>query len=86
MSSEKYRQEMVKLLRMQQSYPDKSATLRQQNWREYVNTREAYFMEVAREQGMTYSPPKEAISGAESHMLERQTGRQGKKILQSPQS
>lgn len=75
MGSEHFREEMIRFLKIQQALPDRSVHLRSQNWDAYVDARESYFMALAREQGMTYSPPKSAISGVEQHILDRQANR-----------
>lgn len=71
MRSEHFRQEMIRFLKIQQALPERSVHLRSENWNAYVSAREAYFMAIAREQGMTYAPPKQPISGTEQHRLDR---------------
>lgn len=79
MTSESLRKEMVRLLKRQQQL-DKDTSARERNWREYVQTREDYFMTIAREQGMTYSPVSDPISGVEQHRSDRRIGRQVQKL------
>lgn len=74
-TTEQLRQERVRLLKRQQIL-DKDTVMRQINWRDYVSTREAYFMSVARDNGMAYTPIPEQVSGVELCKSERQTKRQ----------
>lgn len=65
---------MVVLLRRQQQL-DKDMSSREQNWREYVRTREAYLMAKAREDGDSYTPIEATVSAVELCKSERQRSR-----------
>lgn len=75
MGSEIHRIEMIRFLKLQQAFPERSVHLRQQNWNAYVIERELYLKHRSDEQGTAYEPIPRAFSGAELHTLERQTGR-----------